>query len=57
MSYLGHTLMEVLRVQNPVPNSSEFMLERDAKVGKYQFKAGDTMHINITGLHKHPEQW
>ena len=57
MSYLGHTLMEVLRVQNPVPNSSEFMLERDAKVGKYHFKAGDTIHINITGLHKHPEQW
>lgn len=55
MSYLEHTLKEVLRVMNPVPNSSEFMLDQDSKVGKFHIKAGDVVHVNINGLHKHPE--
>ena len=57
MPYLDHTLKEVLRVMPPVSNSTEFTLERDSTVGKYHIKAGDIVHVNITGLHRHPDQW
>ena len=42
---------------NPLPTSSHYCLSQDAKVGKYDVKAGDNFIINMNGLHKNRAEW
>ena len=57
MTHLGYIIQEVLRFMNPVPHSTVSSLSQDATIGKYQFKAGDVIQVNITGLHMNKSQW
>ena len=49
--------MEVLRYRPPAATSSLIELTQDAKVGKYNVKAGDNIVINIEGLHFNANEW
>ena len=40
-----------------VANGSQQTLAKDTKIGKYHFKAGDIVQINILGLHQHKGYW
>ena len=57
LTYLNMVVSEALRFEPPVPHGSESTLSQDCKIGKYHVKAGDKVHVNITGLHHSPAQW
>ena len=50
-------MMETLRFQAPLLNTSFSELDKDTKLGPYTVKAGDTITINLYGLHFNSKQW
>jgi len=57
LSYLSSVTMEALRIMPPIPFTTPATLSQDAKIGKFNVKAGDDIMINITGLHMHSREW
>ena len=57
LDYLTWVMMESLRFQAPLLNTSFSELNKDTKLGPYTVKAGDTITINLYGLHFNAKQW
>ena len=50
-------ISEALRVFPPVPCSSFYMVTQDTKLGNYNFRKGDSLILNFSGLHMNPDEW
>ena len=50
LDYLNMVICEALRVNPPVPSSSMYTVTKDTKLGRYNFRAGDSLVVNFTGL-------
>lgn len=57
LDYLNMVICEALRVSPPVPSSSMYMVTQDARLGKYDFRAGDSLVVNFSGLHMSASEW
>jgi len=51
LDYLNQVMCETLRFQAPLLNTSFSELDRDTKVGNFEIKKGDTITVNLYGLH------
>ena len=51
LDFLNQVMCETLRFQAPLLNTSFYELDRDTKVGNFEIKKGDTITVNIYGLH------
>ena len=51
LDYLNQVMFETLRFQAPLLNTSFSELDRDTKVGNFEIKKGDTITVNLYGLH------
>lgn len=49
--------MEALRLFPATPVSSEYSLSQDAKIGKYNLKAGDRIILNLDGIARNSNEW
>ena len=50
-------MQEALRFQNPVYMSTTIALSRDAKIGNTNIRAGDSIRVNLYGLHYNSKEW
>ena len=57
LDYLNQVMCETLRFQAPLFNTSFYELDSDIKVGNFFIKKGDTITINLYGLHFNSNQW
>ena len=51
LEYMNQVMCETLRFQAPLLNTSFSELDRDTKVGEFVIKKGDTITVNLYGLH------
>ena len=51
LEYMNQVMCETLRFQAPLLNTSFSELDRDTKVGEFVIKKGDTIPVNLYGLH------
>ena len=54
---MNMVMNEALRFMPVAAISTQASLSEDAKIGKYDIKAGVDILVNITGLHTNPAQW
>ena len=57
LTYLGYVIQETLRLSPVAPTSSPHSFDRDIKVGNLHVKAGESISINMLGLHMNGNQW
>ena len=57
LEYMNQVMCETLRFQAPLLNTSFSELDRDTKVGQFVIKKGDTITVNLYGLHFNSDQW
>ena len=57
LDYLNQVMCETLRFQAPLLNTSFSELDRDTKVGDFVIKKGDTITVNLYGVHFNSKQW
>lgn len=49
--------MEALRLDPPVTMSTNLKITEDVKLGDYEFKANDSVIIDMYHLHRNPKYW
>ena len=54
---MNMVICEALRVFPPVPCSSFYMVTQDTKLGNYNFRKGDSLVLNFSGLQMNSSEW
>ena len=57
LEFTNQCMQEALRYCPPSPTSQIYFATEDVKLGKYYFKKGDQLCINMLALHHNPKEW
>ena len=57
LRFLPLVLYEAMRYEPPVSFSIRSYLTKNARVGKMEIRAGDSLAVNLYGLHHNSEEW